>query len=64
MIPVEIRRLPGDQKVTGEPTARYQVPIHVRIVGEFPMTPSGKIQKYILREQFLKGSKPDGGDDR
>jgi fatty-acyl-CoA synthase len=42
---------------------RHQVPSHVRIVGEFPMTPSGKIQKYILREQFLKGGKPDGGDD-
>ena len=35
---------------------RYQVPSHVRIVGEFPMTPSGKIQKYRLREQFLAGS--------
>lgn len=32
---------------------RYQVPGHVRIVTEFPMTPSGKIQKYRLREQFL-----------
>ena len=35
---------------------RYQVPSHVRIVGEFPMTPSGKIQKYRLREQFLAES--------
>jgi acyl-CoA synthetase (AMP-forming)/AMP-acid ligase II len=32
---------------------RYQVPSHVRIVSEFPLTPSGKIQKYRLREQFL-----------
>jgi acyl-CoA synthetase (AMP-forming)/AMP-acid ligase II len=34
---------------------RHQVPSHVRIVGQFPLTPSGKIQKFILREQFLKG---------
>jgi fatty-acyl-CoA synthase len=33
---------------------RYQVPSHIRIVGQFPMTPSGKIQKYLLREQFIK----------
>jgi fatty-acyl-CoA synthase len=39
---------------------RYQVPGHVRIVGQFPMTPSGKIQKYVLREQFIKG---ELGDD-
>jgi len=38
---------------------RYQVPSHVRIVGEFPMTPSGKVQKYVLREQFIKDEPRD-----
>jgi fatty-acyl-CoA synthase len=31
--------------------ARFKVPKHVRFVSEFPMTASGKIQKYKLREQ-------------
>jgi fatty-acyl-CoA synthase len=30
--------------------ARYKVPKHVFIVDEFPLTASGKIQKYRLRE--------------
>jgi fatty-acyl-CoA synthase len=31
----------------------YQVPVHARVVADFPLTPSGKIQKHLLREQFL-----------
>jgi fatty-acyl-CoA synthase len=27
-------------------------------VEEFPLTASGKIQKYVLRERFLKGELP------
>ena len=34
-----------------ERLARFKVPKHVRFVAEFPMTASGKIQKYKLREQ-------------
>ena len=30
--------------------ARYKAPKHVFFVDEFPMTASGKIQKYKLRE--------------
>lgn len=30
--------------------AHYKVPLHVRFVDEFPMTISGKIQKYKIRE--------------
>lgn len=30
--------------------ARFKVPVHVRFVSEFPMTASGKVQKYKLRE--------------
>jgi fatty-acyl-CoA synthase len=32
--------------------AHYKVPRHVRFVAEFPMTVTGKIQKYLLREQL------------
>lgn len=31
--------------------AHYKVPRHVVFVGEFPMTISGKVQKYVLREE-------------
>ncbi|NYB52183.1 MAG: AMP-binding protein [Methanobacteriaceae archaeon] len=34
--------------------ARFKVPKHVFFVDEFPLTASGKIQKYILREQAAK----------
>jgi fatty-acyl-CoA synthase len=34
--------------------AKFKVPRYVRFVSEFPMTASGKIQKYKLREDHLK----------
>jgi fatty-acyl-CoA synthase len=34
-----------------ERLARFKVPKYVRLVSDFPMTASGKIQKYKLREQ-------------
>jgi len=34
----------------GERLARFKVPRHIRFVSGFPMTASGKIQKYKLRE--------------
>jgi fatty-acyl-CoA synthase len=37
-----------------ERLARFKVPKHVRFVSEFPMTASGKIQKYKLREDHQK----------
>jgi fatty-acyl-CoA synthase len=33
--------------------ARYKLPAHVWFVEAFPLTPSGKIQKFILRDEFL-----------
>ncbi|HEY1974303.1 MAG TPA: AMP-binding protein, partial [Pseudonocardia sp.] len=33
--------------------AKYKVPSRVVVVDEFPMTPSGKVQKFRLREQLL-----------
>ena len=36
-----------------ERVARYKLPAHVWFVEAFPLTPSGKIQKFILRDDFL-----------
>jgi fatty-acyl-CoA synthase len=36
-----------------ERLARFKLPAHVWFVNQFPLTPSGKIQKFVLREQFL-----------
>jgi fatty-acyl-CoA synthase len=33
--------------------AHYKVPRHIRFVEEFPMTVTGKIQKFIMREQMV-----------
>ena len=32
--------------------ARYKIPAYLRLVEELPLTPSGKVQKFKLREQF------------
>ena len=32
--------------------ARFKIPRHLEVVDEFPLTPSGKVQKFKLREQF------------
>jgi len=34
--------------------ARYKIPRYVQFVDEFPMTASGKIQKYKLREMAIE----------
>jgi fatty-acyl-CoA synthase len=34
--------------------APHKTPRHWRFVEQFPQTPSGKIQKFVLREQFLR----------
>jgi acyl-CoA synthetase (AMP-forming)/AMP-acid ligase II len=33
--------------------ARYKIPRYLLFVPEFPVTPSGKVQKFKLREQFI-----------
>jgi len=32
--------------------AHYKVPRHIRIVTEFPMTVTGKVQKFVMRQQM------------
>ncbi|MSO99643.1 MAG: AMP-binding protein [Acetobacteraceae bacterium] len=34
--------------------AHYKVPRHIRFVNEFPMTVTGKMQKFIMREKMLE----------
>lgn len=34
--------------------AHYKVPQHIRFVSEFPMTVTGKIQKFIMRERMIE----------
>jgi fatty-acyl-CoA synthase len=33
--------------------ARFKIPRHVRVVDAFPLTPSGKVRKFMLRERFV-----------
>jgi fatty-acyl-CoA synthase len=33
--------------------AHYKVPRHIRFVSEFPMTVTGKMQKFIMRETMI-----------
>jgi fatty-acyl-CoA synthase len=37
-----------------ERIARYKVPKYVFFVDEFPLTASGKIQKFIMRDQAVE----------
>ena len=34
--------------------AHYKVPRYVRFVSEFPMTVTGKLQKFIMREKMME----------
>jgi fatty-acyl-CoA synthase len=44
----EIRQYCRDQ------IAHYKVPLHIRFVDEFPMTVTGKIQKFVMRERMIE----------
>jgi acyl-coenzyme A synthetase/AMP-(fatty) acid ligase len=36
-------------------SSRHTRPTYLGFVGEFPMTPPGKVQKFVLRERFVAG---------
>ncbi len=42
--------------------AHYKIPHYVRIVDEFPMTVTGKIQKFIMRDKMIEELGLDQGD--
>ena len=37
-----------------EQIAHYKVPQHIRFVEQFPMTVTGKIQKFVMRQQMSR----------
>jgi non-ribosomal peptide synthetase component E (peptide arylation enzyme) len=45
----------------GHELARQKLPERLELVSEFPMTPSGKIQKYRLRELVAERMAAGGG---
>jgi fatty-acyl-CoA synthase len=56
-----IRLRPGDtmsaeevREFCRDQIAHYKVPRHIRFVDEFPMTVTGKIQKFIMRERMTQ----------
>ncbi len=34
--------------------SRYKIPRHIRFVDEFPMTVTGKVQKFVMRQHMMK----------
>ena len=45
-----------------EEMAHYKVPTHIRLVTEFPMTVTGKFQKFVMRERMMEQLGVDSGD--
>ena len=43
--------------------AHYKIPRYVGFVDEFPMTVTGKIQKFIMREAVEQRAGAEGGED-
>jgi acyl-CoA synthetase (AMP-forming)/AMP-acid ligase II len=41
--------------------ARYKIPAHLRVLNPLPLTPSGKVQKFKLREHFLGEAPAEAG---
>jgi fatty-acyl-CoA synthase len=64
-----IRAVPGTSGATQEELTSYcrthlaahKTPRHWVFVDAFPLTPSGKVQKFVLREQFTSGRAPAAG---
>jgi fatty-acyl-CoA synthase len=40
--------------------AHYKIPRHIRFVEEFPMTITGKIQKFVMREVMVREAEVGG----
>jgi fatty-acyl-CoA synthase len=55
-------RLHGDGALTAEEVAafcqgqiaHYKIPHHIRFVDAFPMTVTGKVQKYLMRQTMIE----------
>ena len=44
--------------------AHYKVPKFIRFVDEFPLTVTGKVQKFVLRERVIAEMALAAGDGR
>lgn len=57
VVPVERAELRGSEllELCQRSLARYKVPAHLRIVDELPVTPTGKVQKFRLKESWRGG---------
>ncbi|MGH9023492.1 MAG: AMP-binding protein [Acidimicrobiia bacterium] len=60
-----IRSVPGSEPTKAElfalcreHLAPQKTPVHWTFLDSFPLTPSGKIQKFVLREQFVNSAVP------
>ena len=59
------RRAVDEEAARASATARiahYKVPRYVKFVDEFPMTVTGKVQKFKLRERAIARARPRGRD--
>ena len=43
--------------------SRHKLPKYIRFVQEYPLTPSGKVKKFDLREQFIAALREEGASD-
>jgi len=62
-----VRLRAGEETTAGEITefcrsriARFKVPRYFKFVESFPMTVTGKVQKYVMREQSIRELGLDG----
>jgi fatty-acyl-CoA synthase len=46
--------LGSDQAFCKGQIAHYKIPRYIRFVDSFPMTVTGKVQKFIMREEMIK----------
>lgn len=60
-IMIWIKRKPGSKSTEEDfrnfckgKIAHYKIPRYVKFVDDFPMTVSGKVQKYLMREESIK----------
>ena len=44
----------GMRRILDGRIARFKIPAHLQVVDEFPLTGSGKVQKFKLRERFVE----------
>ena len=44
----------GDPRDLCRPIAHFKIPRHIRFVADFPITATGKPQKFVMRERMLR----------